>query len=140
MFRKNRMQQLIKSQQALTLIELLIVLMIISALVALTYPSYTRYVMQGHRAQAKSDLIKLQLALEESYDISNSATSHGYDLNLVNNCLICDTSSDRYTFSATSEATYTLRATPVSEQGQDKDHCGVLMVKANSETYPIECW
>ncbi|TOL31163.1 prepilin-type cleavage/methylation domain-containing protein, partial [Vibrio parahaemolyticus] len=78
----------------MTLIELMIAIVIVGVLAAITYPSYSNYVKEGHRKQAMADMAKIQLYLEENYN-------HGYTaIGIVNADKVCTTfcnvDSDRY--------------------------------------------
>ena len=48
-----------------TLIELLIVLVIVGVLAGIAYPSYTAYLKRSARADAKAELLRMQLAVEK---------------------------------------------------------------------------
>lgn len=144
MIRKNICNSNNIRLQGMTLIELLIVVAIIGILGAIAYPSYTNHVLSGHRAAAISDIARIQLELEASYD-------NGYDWSSIisgSNCLICDTDSSRFSFSVASSASgaYTITATPQSDIGQDKDDCfdgvspKVLTLNNANVEYPEACW
>jgi type IV pilus assembly protein PilE len=55
-----------------TLIELMIVVVVISILVAVAYPSYQDYVRKGKRAEGKGALLKAAQVLERWYSDNNS--------------------------------------------------------------------
>lgn len=52
-------------QTGFTLIELLIVLVIVAVLAAIAYPSYTAYTKRSVRADAKAELLRMQLVVEK---------------------------------------------------------------------------
>ncbi|MGY0617296.1 type IV pilin protein [Vibrio sp. FJH11] len=127
----------------MTLIELLIAVVIVGIISAVAYPSYTNHVIKSHRTVALSDISRIQLALETSYD-------GGYNWSSIivgGNCAICDSDSDRFTFSIVSSATaaYTITATAKPDRGQDGDHCfpagvnTITLTSANVES-PNTCW
>ena len=123
-------------QKGVTLIEMLIAVAIIGVLTAIAYPSYQDHVLKGHRTQAMGDLIKIQLALEESYT-QNSA----YDFTIVSNgsCSFCDTDKDRYTLELSSaDAGYLITAK--TKPLQKNDECGKLSVDQTSKGSPSKCW
>ncbi|ANQ20778.1 prepilin-type N-terminal cleavage/methylation domain-containing protein [Vibrio natriegens] len=127
----------------MTLIELLIAVVIVGIISAIAYPSYTNHVIKSHRTVALSDISRIQLALETSYD-------GGYDWSSIisgGNCAICDSDSDRFTFSIVSSATtaYTITATAKSDLGQDEDSCfpsgvNALKLTATNVESPSTCW
>lgn len=127
----------------MTLIELMIAVVIIGVIAAIAYPSYTDHVIKSHRTVALSDISRIQLELETSYD-------GGYDwthIILGGNCTICESDSDRFSFSVASSATaaYTITATAKSAKGQTNDKCfpqGVSSITLNSANVeaPSACW
>ena len=127
-------------QKGVTLIEMLIVVAVIGVLTAIAYPSYQSHVLKGHRTQAMGDLIKIQLALEESYT-QNSA----YDFTIVSggSCSFCDTDKDRYVFTITPQtADYIITATAQTKQENDTDCLDKkrLTLNSNSKGSPERCW
>ncbi|KJG19732.1 fimbrial protein [Photobacterium iliopiscarium] len=127
-------------QKGVTLIEMLIVVAVIGVLTAIAYPSYLSHVLKGHRTQAMGDMIKIQLALEESYT-QNSA----YDFDIVSSgsCSFCDTDKDRYVFTITPQtADYIITATAQTKQENDTDCLDKkrLTLNSNSKGSPERCW
>ncbi|QXC56856.1 prepilin-type N-terminal cleavage/methylation domain-containing protein [Vibrio mimicus] len=137
-FCKPRMGQ----QQGMTLIELMIAVVVVGILAAISYPSYTKYVVESYRTMAKADMAKIQLALEHNY---NNGYSWGQIIS-GSSCLICDTPSDRYTFSIASAAapTYTIIATASTSKGQSKDACleadKKMKLDSTNKAEPTACW
>ena len=123
-------------QKGVTLIEMLIVVAVIGVLTAIAYPSYQSHVLKGHRTQAMGDLIKIQLALEESYT-QNSA----YDFDIVSSgsCSFCDTDSERYTLAVTQQDPGYL-ITAKMESLQKNDECEDLSLDQTSKGLPERCW
>lgn len=123
--------------KAMTLIELLIVLVILSLLGAVAYPNYTKHVLKGHRIQAQTDLLLIQLELESRYSLNNK-----YDTAIVSDgsCDFCGSDSARYQLSINDNDIYTIEAIPLTITGQNQDKCGTLTLTANGAALPAECW
>ncbi len=129
--------------RGMTLIELLIAVVIVGIIAAIAYPSYTKHVIKSHRTVALSDISRIQLELETSYD-------EGYDWSHIisgGSCAICDSDSYRFTFSVVSSAAmaYTITATAKSDLGQNNDSCfpsgvNVITLNATNIEYPTSCW
>ncbi len=128
--------------RGITLLELMIVVVIISILAAVAYPSYKSQVHKTRRADGKSQLMLTAQALERCY--TRSATYVG--------CATVSfpvTSQEGY-YSVTAvggvtASTYTLAAAPVGDQTHDTK-CGTLSltsagVQGASGTLPAaSCW
>ncbi|PSW39706.1 prepilin-type cleavage/methylation domain-containing protein [Photobacterium phosphoreum] len=123
-------------QKGVTLIEMLIAVAIIGVLTAIAYPSYQSHVLKGHRTQAMGDLIKIQLALEETYT-QNSA----YDFTIVSggSCSFCDTDNERYTLAVTQQDPGYL-ITAKKKPLQNNDECKDLSLDQTSKGLPEGCW
>ncbi|WP_297474833.1 type IV pilin protein [uncultured Photobacterium sp.] len=133
-------------QKGVTLIEMLIAVAVIGVLTAIAYPSYQSHILKGHRTQAMGDLIKIQLALEESYTQDSA-----YDFTIVSDgsCSFCDTDKDRYVLELEKKITdglitgYLIKAKTV--QLQNNDECKDLSLDqtgkgSSSALEPINCW
>ena len=59
------------SQQAFTLIELMITVAIVAILAAIAYPAYTSQVLRSHRTDARNTLLQIQVA-QEKYFLQNN--------------------------------------------------------------------
>lgn len=142
MVRKINCKPCIKKVKAMTLIELLIVLVILGLLMAWAYPSYTAYVRSAHRQQAQLDMQRIQLALERHYQ-------HGYSLDKImagNHCLVCQSDMTYYQFEVTlTEAGYDINAFPQENSQQHLDTCNgetytMLTLQHTGQTEPSSCW
>lgn len=116
--------KLLHSSRGFTLIELMIVVAIIGILGAIAYPSYTEYVMRGHRTDARMGLLQAQQWLERA------ATATGvYPTTLPASLTWVNDSSKRYSIgfvNGNTNAAFTLTATPKQNSPQTKDKCGTL--------------
>ncbi|MGY5830966.1 type IV pilin protein [Vibrio vulnificus] len=133
-----------KHLSGMTLFELLIAVVIVGILASISYPSYKNYVIESHRTVAKADMAKIQLELERSYN-------SGYQWTQIlsgSTCLICDSLSERYTFSVASSATisYTITATAKTDKGQSNDPCLAnetikkMTLDSTNQAKPTACW
>lgn len=113
-----------KVNKGFTLIELMIVVAVIGILGAIAYPSYTEYVMRGHRADARAGLLQAQLWMERA------ATASGvYPTQLPAALTWTNDADKRYTIgfsNGNSDTAFTLTATPKQNSPQTKDKCGTL--------------
>jgi len=121
--------------QGFTLIELIIVVAIIGILAAIAYPSYQDSVRKSRRADAKEVLLEgaqwMERFFTENYrydqNKASTAISSLFPTNLTASPK--DGATKYYDISFNPAATqnaFTLRATPKSTGGQDKDPCGAL--------------
>ncbi|GAA5646368.1 MULTISPECIES: type IV pilin protein [Vibrio] len=142
MIRRKQCKPFIHRLNAMTLIELLIVLAIIGLLAAFVYPSYTAHVRSAHRHQALSDLSRIQLYLEQHY-------RSGYHAGTVISagiCLVCDSDPSRYQFSVSASTQgYQIRALPQTATRQHLDTCQgqtyeALTLNHLGESAPPRCW
>lgn len=124
-----------------TLIELMIVVVIASILMALALPSYRDSVRKGRRSDATDAAVGVLQAQERWRGNNPSYSDSLASLNQAN------TSIGGYyslALSAVTGAGYTLTATGVAGKGQDQDTgCTALVitVAAGNPTYtPAACW
>ncbi|MGR4990908.1 type IV pilin protein [Vibrio rotiferianus] len=127
--------------KGMTLIELLIAMGIVAALTAIAYPVFTNHILKSHRTSAISDISRIQLELEATYNGS-------YDWSGIisgGSCTICDSDADRFTFSVASSAVVAYTITATAKLGQDKDRCfpqgvkTITLTSTNIES-PSACW
>lgn len=138
-----------------TLVELMVVLLIISILAAIGYPSYGQYVVRSNRKAAASALYRLA-DLQEQFFLDNksyadSLTTLGYDDDVIG--LDRDgqfTGSDAedviYTLTITDPGatTYQLDAQPEGTQADRDSACGTLTLDVSGNRGATgggdDCW
>lgn len=129
-----------------TLLELLVVLVIVSILAAVAYPSYLQSVKRGYRSEARMALLESQQFMARFY-----ATNSRYTLDeagslsptLPQRLQMVPADSPRYRLSLSATLnSFTLTATPTGS-----DDCGNLTLshtgvkgRSGSEVSVAECW
>ncbi len=132
------MRELRKSK-GFTLIELMIVVVIIGILASIAYPSYTRYVAEGARSEALSELMRIA-NLQEQYYLDFRA----YTADMTKLGLAADpfkTEREHYSIDATvSGASFTLTATALGAQASRDADCTPLTLMSTGAKNKPECW
>ncbi len=134
-----------RPQTGFTLIELLIVLVIVGVLAGIAYPSYSGYLKRSARADARAELLRMQLAVEKQ-----RLTRMGAVAALPSTWTTSVAVAKNYQLSlqpqGTQNYTLTARAVPGSEQLKD-DQAGTscsaltLVVRGLETNYePAACW
>ena len=142
-----------QKNQGLTLIELMIVVAIVGILAAVAYPSYTEYIMRGHRADARAGLLQAQLWMERAATATGVYPTNSDPKLVLPSALSWSAdNSKRYTIgmSASTNASFTLTATPKAG-AQKNDRCGTLTLThtgardvtslpSGSKMTAADCW
>lgn len=122
-------------QKGFTLVELMVVVAIIGILAGIVYPNYQDSVRKARRADAKGALTGLANALERRYTETGSYTGAANtvdDPGDVGTPWVYSAKSPvdgtetyyNLTIASATTSTYTIAATPVNQQQNDK--CGML--------------
>ena len=131
-----------KGNSGFTIIELMIVVIIISILVALAYPSYIKYVRKSKRGDAQQLLMNWSINQEiwrsnnPAYNNITTAGAPNYMIPIA----------DDYNFSlmGTPDAiSYTLQAGNDQENDTARDSeisCNTLTMDQNGVKWPAACW
>lgn len=132
-----------QTQRAFTLLELLTVVVIISLLIMLSYPTYTQHLLKTRRAQAQVALLDLASGMERYYLLYN--TYNGATLNNLEINPFTESNAYQLAINQLTQDSYLLLATPLNQQTQDKG-CGTLSLdsmgrKSISGSGSVEeCW
>lgn len=134
-----------KRTRGFTLIELLVTIAVVAILAAIAIPSYQDQVRKGRRAEAKSELGRLQMAMER-WRADNPSFTNCSPTPCGNGTYPSAATLDYYTVTITSTTTtgYTLTATP--KGAQSGDVCGNFVITYSNGT-PVKsisgsgtCW
>ncbi|MDH1221769.1 type IV pilin protein [Aeromonas caviae] len=126
-----------------TLIELLIVVVVVAVLAAIAVPSYRYFILQSHRADAKTALATLQLA-QEKYRGNNLT----YATTLTALGLTAASPQGYYTIAiqSASSSGYAANATVAGQQTADTTCQKLAVTQAGFSTdstktsNPSDCW
>ncbi|WP_223296314.1 type IV pilin protein [Vibrio sp. N418] len=135
-----------KRLKAMTLIELLIVMTIISIITSVAYPSFKRQSIKAKRMVALTDLSRMQLYLENSYnqDANQDYSVAKQSVISAANCLVCQSNTQHYRFSVVITADgYTLMALPLNQQQDDpclNTPTDTLSLNQAGVALPSTCW
>jgi len=139
-----------RKYKGFTLIELMIVVVIVSILAAVAYPSYQDSVRKSRRSDGTAALLQAAQILERCYTELNSyasttcsiVTAAAPPINIVTGTGGLS-GAGYYTITATPTATtYTLTATPTALGGQNNDSCGTYTLTQTGARTPATtgCW
>ena len=122
-----------KKASGFTLIELLVTIAVVAILAAIAVPSYQDQVRKGRRAEAKSELGRLQMAMER-WRADNPSFANCTSPCTSNGTYPAVSTLDYYTVTITSTTAtgYTLTATP--KGAQTGDVCGNFVITYTNGT------
>jgi type IV pilus assembly protein PilE len=128
-------------QSGFTLIELMITVAIIAILASIAWPSYTQYVLESRRAEAQSEMLRIQLGLEK-WRANNSTYSStlgdaGFtDANAYYNYTITGLTVG----SAPTGSVYVIRADAQGAQTADSGCTALTLNQSGAKTPSSGCW
>jgi type IV pilus assembly protein PilE len=132
-----------KHMRGVTLLELMIVVVIISILTAIAYPSYRQYVARAKRNEAKAGLLQIATLPERFYLQNNSYTT---DLTNLGFALAANAPSESgtYVFNVTAANANTFAA-DAAYQGSDREltTCASFTIngqQTKGSTPYTDCW
>ena len=128
-----------------TLIELLVVIVIVAILVTIAYPAYTNHMKRTHRADARAELLRMQMAVEKQ-----RLSTLGAKAALPSGWVTAPPVAKHYQLSLqpTSSQDYVLEARALAGDGQNEDRqsdtsCALLILRVqglDSRYEPAACW
>lgn len=121
-------------QSGFTLMELMIVVAIIGILASIVYPSYTDYLRSSRRADAQTDMLKIQLGMEKW-----RANNNTYSSTLANAGFTDTNPYYSYEIADTSASAYTIKAAAAGDQLNDTG-CTALTLNQSGVKGPAACW
>jgi type IV pilus assembly protein PilE len=117
-----------------TLVELMIVVAVLAILASIGYPSYQKYMYASRRAEAQSELLKIQLGLEKW-----RANNNSYTTSLANAGFTDTNTYYNYDIINVTASTYTIRATAQGTQTGDTG-CTPVTLTQSAVKGPSGCW
>ncbi len=132
-----------KTMRGVTLIEMLIVIVIISILVAIAYPSYRQYVAKAKRNEAKAALLQIATMQERFYLQNSTYTADMITLGFpVGSNFLTD--SDSYIVNVTAASPAAFSATATYQKGDaEAGKCATFSIDGvglKTSTPFDDCW
>jgi type IV pilus assembly protein PilE len=124
-------------QRGFTLVELMIVVAIVAILASIAYPSYTQYVIRGHRAAAQAQMMDIATRQQQFFMANRS---YAADLAALNYALPAEVAAKYNAAVAANNAatppTFTITFTAAGSQTSD----GNLTLNNAGVKTPAEKW
>lgn len=118
-------------QHGFSLLELMITLSIIGIMMSMAIPVYSHYLVAARRAEAKTVLSKLALAMEK-YHVENNTYQNATLVNLRFIDVIAD-NNYQLAIQSAAKHDYVLVAKPLNKQAKHDTACGVLTLNSVDE-------
>jgi len=121
-----------QSHKGFTLIEVMIAVVILSILVAIAVPSYSKFITDSRRNDATSMLIEVAAEQQRFLSDQNRYATSMADLGYDSDPMPSDDGYYEITVSNPTNSTFELTATPVVGGAQESDtECGSFMLRSN---------
>lgn len=132
-----------KKMQGVTLLELMIVVVIISILTAIAYPSYRQYVAKAKRNEAKAALLKIATLQERWYLQNNTYTTDMNNLGFIGaNNVPTDSGTYIVNVTAADASTFAANANYQPTDGE-ASKCDIFTIDgagAKGSSPETDCW
>lgn len=122
-------------QRGFTLIELMITVAIVGILASIAYPSYQQYVLSSRRAEAQSEMLRIQLGLEKW-----RANNNAYSSNLADAGFTDTNAYYNYTITGATGSAYTINAAAQGSQTADSSCTPLTLNQSAAKTPSSGCW
>lgn len=128
-----------------TLIELLVVMVVVAVLAGIAYPAYTGHMKRSHRADARAELLRMQMAVEKQR-LATLGAKPALPTTWVTNPAVAKYYQLSLQPVATQDYTLEARALPGYGQSDDKQgdtSCAVLSLRVQGldiRYEPAACW